>query len=220
VKRGKAVALGFMAVGAGFIAHAAYIPAKASLAQALLERAWARTLSGETNVRPWPWADIAPVAELEIPRVALRAIVLEGVSGEAMAFGPGHMPNTPAIGTGGTAVVAAHRDTQFHALGSLREGDVVAAVTPDGRRTEFRVSTAFVAPADASGLDPADTGPTGARLALVTCYPFTGVLNSPWRYVVLADRVAATDLSVAPDTQEGARHEHGSSVEPQFPAHG
>jgi sortase A len=200
----KAFALGFMVAGAGFIAHATYIPAKASLAQALLERAWAKTLSGEKNVRPWPWADITPVAELEIPRVALRAIVLEGVSGEAMAFGPGHMPNTPPIGAGGTAVLAAHRDTQFQSLGELREGDVIATVTRDGRRTEFRVSAAFVAPADASGLDPADRGPNGARLALVTCYPFTGVLNSPWRYVVLADRVAAPEETASVD-RNGSR---------------
>jgi hypothetical protein len=45
---------------------------------------------------------------------------------------------------------------------------------------------------DASGLDPEDNGPTGARLALVTCYPFNGVLRSPWRYVVLADREPST----------------------------
>jgi sortase A len=139
--------------------------------------------------KPWPWADITPVAELDIPRLGLRAIVLEGVSGEAMAFGPGHMPNTPQIGAGGTAVVAAHRDTQFSAIGELEEGDLIAATDRAGRRMEFKVVAAFVAPADASGLDPSDRGPSGARLALVTCYPFTGVLNSPWRYVVVADRI-------------------------------
>src|SRR5262245_13347664 len=153
MKHARAFALGFMAVGAGLVAHAAYIPAKASLAQALLDRAWAKTLRGEKTVRPWPWADVTPVAQLEIPSLALSAIVLEGVSGEAMAFGPGHMQNTPAIGSGGTAVVAAHRDTQFRNLGKLREGDIIAAMTPDGRRTEFRVAAAFVAPANGSGLD-------------------------------------------------------------------
>ena len=56
----------------------------------------------------------------------------------------------------------------------------------------FRVVETRIVRADASGLDPADSGPTGARLALVTCYPFNGVLRSPWRYVVLADREIAT----------------------------
>ena len=48
--------------------------------------------------------------------------------------------------------------------------------------------------ADVSGLDPGDGGPTGARLALVTCYPFNGVLRGPLRYVVVADRDIATAM--------------------------
>jgi sortase A len=185
----ESFALGLVTVGALLVAQAAYIPAKAALAQVLLERAWARVQSGEPVAKPWPWADITPVAKLEIPSLGLETIVLEGASGEAMAFGPGHMSNTPRIGERGTAVVAAHRDTQFRGLGSLEEGDVIQATGRDGERLEFRVSARFVAREDASGLDPTDRGPTGARLALVTCYPFTGVLGSPWRYVVLADRV-------------------------------
>src|SRR5205823_4776424 len=34
-----------------------WIYAKAQLAQFLLERAWARTLHGERDVKPWNWAD-------------------------------------------------------------------------------------------------------------------------------------------------------------------
>jgi sortase A len=108
-----------------------------------------------------------------------------------MAFGPGHMPNTPAIGAPGTAVVAAHRDTQFSYLKSLVSGDRIEATDAEGRRFAFRVVSAHVVKANASGLDPDDGGPTGARLALVTCYPFDGVFHSPWRYVVLADREIA-----------------------------
>jgi sortase A len=183
----RALAIGALAGGAGLLASGLYIPAKAVLAQALLERAWHKTQAGET-ARPWPWADITPVAEIEIPRLHRREIVLEGASGSAMAFGPGHMPNTARIGTEGTAVVAAHRDTQFRYLGKLSKGDRIAAVTADGKRTQFRVVDARVVRANASGLDPKDSGPTGARLALVTCYPFSGVFHSPLRYVVIADR--------------------------------
>jgi sortase A len=64
----------------------------------------------------------------------------------------------------------------------------LVAATSDGRRTAFKVVGAHIVRADASGLDPSDRGPTGARLAMVTCYPFNGVLHSPWRYVVIADR--------------------------------
>lgn len=176
-------------LGAALVATSFYMPAKAALAQILLERAWARAEHGEANAKPWPWADMSPLAQIEIPRLHARSIVLEGASGQAMAFGPGHMPNTPAIGARGTAIVAAHRDTQFAMLKDVRAGDLVTAETRDRKRTTFRVVSMAVVSANASGLDPADPGPTGARLALVTCYPFDGVLHSPLRYVVLADRV-------------------------------
>ena len=175
-------------LGAALVATSLYMPAKAALAQVLLERAWSRVEAGETNAKPWPWADMSPLAEIGIPRLHERAIVLEGASGQAMAFGPGHMPNTPAIGARGTAIVAAHRDTQFAMLKEVKTGDVVTAVTRQGR-VSFRVVAMRVVKADASGIDPADPGPTGARLALVTCWPFGGVFHSAWRYVVIAQRI-------------------------------
>lgn len=188
----RLTALVLIAAGIALVASALYIPAKAALAQVLLERAWARTQSGESGVRPWPWADITPVAVLEVPRLGERSIVLEGASGQAMAFGPGHMINTPPIGARGTAVVTAHRDTQFRYLQDVKNGDRIVVETADGVRSAYRVVETRVVRADASGLDPTEGGPTGARLALVTCYPFNGVLRGPLRYVVLADREIAT----------------------------
>ena len=188
----RVAAIALLLVGAALVVSALHIPAKAALAQVLLERAWERTRTGEVNVRPWPWADISPVAVLEVPRLKERSIVLEGANGEAMAFGPGHMTNTPPIGTRGTAIVAAHRDTQFRYLRDIKDGESIMVETGDGRHSAFRVVETRVVRADASGLDPDDSGPTGARLALVTCYPFDAVLRSPWRYVVLADREVAT----------------------------
>ena len=185
----KAAALALGVAGAICLGGGLYILAKAAVAQILLERAWAKTEADGVPAKPWAWADINPVAQIEIPRLHRRAIVLEGASGEAMAFGPGHMPNTPAIGSRGTAIIAAHRDTQFRFLGELKPGDTITATTAGGRRSSYRVVAMGIVRADASGLDPFDKGPTGSRLALVTCYPFTGVLHSPLRYVVLADRV-------------------------------
>jgi len=181
-----------MAAGTALVASALYIPTKAALAQVLLERAWARTQAGENDVRPWPWADITPVAVLDVPRLGERSIVLEGASGQAMAFGPGHMINTPPIRARGTAVIAAHRDTQFRYLQDVKNGDRIVVETADGVHSAYRVVETRVVRADASGLDPSEGGPTGARLALVTCYPFNGVLRGPLRYVVLADREIAT----------------------------
>jgi len=170
------------------IAWGLYMPAQAALAQVLLERAWTRGRHGEIGAKPWPWADIMPLPEIEVPPLPARAVVLEGSNGSARAVRPGHMPNSAAIGAPGTAVIAAHRDTQFRRLGELKLGDEIIATTRDGRRVSFRVVSTHIMEANASGLDPADPGPTGSRLALVTCYPFDGVLHSPLRYAVLANR--------------------------------
>ena len=183
----KGLALGLFALGAVLIAQALYIPAKAVLAQILLERAFARTLTTGVAQRPWPWADMTPEARLTVPQLGVDTIVLKGASGQAMAFGPGRMLNTKPLGSRGTTVIAAHRDTSFSFLKALLPGDVIDTETADGARYQFRVAGSRIVRADASGLDPADAGPAGARLALVTCYPFAGVLRSPWRYVVIAD---------------------------------
>jgi sortase A len=96
------------------------------------------------------------------------------------------------LGARGTAVIAAHRDTQFRYLRDVKNGDRIVVETANGEHSTFRVVETRIVRADASGLDPTDGGPTGARLALVTCYPFDGVLRGPLRYVVLADRETAT----------------------------
>ena len=186
----RKLALALALLGGVLVAKGLYIPAKAALAQVLLARAWDETQASGTAMRPWPWADMTPVAEIAVPRLKEHAIVLEGASGQAMAFGPGHMTNSAAIGAPGTAVVAAHRDTTFRFLKDVKAGDLVTAITADGQETRYRVVSMTVTRADASGLDPVAGGSTGARLALVTCYPFDGVLHSPLRYVVLAEREA------------------------------
>jgi sortase A len=192
----RLLALTLLLIGTVLVLRALYIPAKGALAQVLLERAFARAKPGEAAPKPWPWADMVPIARLEIPRLDRAAIVLEGASGQAMAFGPGHMPNTPPVGAPGTAVIAAHRDTQFAFLGALKPGDLIMVMTTEGRHLRFRVSESRIVPADASGLDPADGGASGTRLALVTCYPFTGVLHSPLRYVVLADQAPSINVEL------------------------
>jgi len=82
--------------------HGAWIHAKAQLAQYLLQRAWTRTLEGERDARPWPWADTWPVARLRVPAHGVDLIVLDGVSGRTLAFAPGH--GGPLPGMPGTAI--------------------------------------------------------------------------------------------------------------------
>ncbi len=187
-----------LAAGVGLIGWSAYIPAKAALAQVQLERAWQQTVAGHSTVKPWPWADTWPVAKLTVPRLEKSAVVLEGASGEAMAFGPGHMTQTAAIGAPGTAIIAAHRDTHFRFVKDLTVGDVIALETPDGTMRDFIVTATQIVHAAASGIDPRQAGASGASIALVTCYPFDGITRGPLRYVVFADLLQSAGTETAP----------------------
>jgi sortase A len=82
----------------------AYIHAKALLAQVLLQRAFAETIETGHATKPWSWADTWPVARIEIKRLRASAIVLAGSSGQALAFGPGHVELTPDAGERGVAL--------------------------------------------------------------------------------------------------------------------
>ena len=169
------------AVGLLLCGQAAAIHAKAALAQVLLQRAFARSVATWEPVKPWPWADTWPVARIEVPRLKRSAVVLQGDSGEALAFGPGHVRGTPEAGRRGTAVYVAHRDTHFAFLGEVRRGDVIEVVRSDGRRFRYRVTGLRVADRRASGVDAAAPG---VRLALATCWPLDARTRGRLRYVV------------------------------------
>jgi len=181
-----AAAAMFCAIGLVLLGQGAWIHAKAMLAQVLLERAFTATLATGHPVKPWSWADTWPVARIEVPRLHRAAIVLAGASGQALAFGPGHVARTADAGEPGTAVFAAHRDTSFAFLGEVRVGDEIRVTRRDGRMLRFRVTGTSVVHWDASGIDPhAD----GRNLVLATCWPLDGKFSGPLRYLVHAELV-------------------------------
>ena len=166
--------------------QALLVPAKAVLAQVLMDRAFARALETGSPVKAWPWADTATVARIAAPRLGVSEIVLSGGSGEAMAFGPTHLPGSSAPGHRGTAVFAAHRDTHFRFLKDLRQGDVVSVEDIHGARTAYRVEGGYVVRNDRFGIDR--HAPT-AILVLTTCWPFDSRVRGPMRYVVMARHI-------------------------------
>jgi sortase A len=184
----------FATFGAIALLHGSWIPAKAVVAQLLLERAWTETVAGGGSARPWPWADTQPVGRLELPDHGVDLVVLAGASGRTLAFAPGHLTGSAALGAPGNAVIAGHRDTHFRFLPALVRGDEILAHGSDGRVHRYRVVTAGVVhERDASVLDPF----AGAVLTLVTCYPFdTPVPGGPLRYVVVAALTGVADVTV------------------------
>src|SRR5262245_42035270 len=112
---------------------------------------------------------------LEIPRLNMSVMVMEGDKDNTLRLGAGHVPGTDMA-------IAGHRDTFFRPLKDIRKDDIIRFTTPDGA-SEYRVvSTRIVAPADTSVLDKA----SAARLTLITCYPFYYVGPAPQRFIVEA----------------------------------
>jgi len=184
-RRARLAAFALLGLALASGAQAAWIPAKAALAQVLLEDAWRRARAGDARPVPWPWADAWPVARLVAPDHGAHLVVLSDASGRALAFAPGHLQGTAPPGGPGTTVLAGHRDTHFAFLRDLRPGDPLALETREGRIVRYAVRETAVARADDARVaapHPRD------RLALVTCWPFDAIRpGTPWRWVVLAE---------------------------------
>ncbi len=173
--------LGIVLFGEG-----AYIHAKAWLAQVLLERAFAESVRSGHPIKPWSRADTWPVARIEVRRIGAAAIVLAGTSGQALAFGAGHVERTPDAGERGVAGYAAHRDTHFRFLQKVAIGDEIDVTRSDGRRFRYRADYSAVVRFDASGIDPMTQS---RELVLSTCWPFDALTSGPERYILHATMI-------------------------------
>ncbi|MGQ0744121.1 MAG: class E sortase [Acidimicrobiales bacterium] len=120
---------------------------------------------------PAPPPDLGDaVALIEIPRIAVRQAVVEGVAVEDLKKGPGRYPDTKMPGEKGNAAIAGHRTTYgapFFRLNELGAGDTITVSTRSGR-FEYRVSESkIVTPNAVEVLDDTED----ARLTLTTCNP-------------------------------------------------
>src|SRR5215510_15934990 len=87
---------------------------------------------------------------LEIPRLDMSVMIMEGDADRTLLLGAGHIPGTKLA-------IAGHRDTFFRPLKDIKLSDTIRLTTPEGV-TEYRVvSTKIVGPKDTSILDnPSD----------------------------------------------------------------
>ena len=182
-------ALMLFLVGLGLTGKATYIHAKPELAKYLLRSSWQKTIEKGENVKPWAWADTWPVARMIVPEHEIDLVVLEGDSGNVLAFGPGHMTLSSLPGQPGNSIISGHRDTSFRFLERLRVGDSITIQTKEGSMLPFKIVATQII--DKAVLDinvEADI----PLLTLVTCYPFDAVVpGGPERYLVFAEYDAA-----------------------------
>jgi sortase A len=142
------------------------------------------------SLPPAPIAVGALIGRIEIPRLSLSSIVLQGDSDQVLRKGVGHIPSTSLPGGSGNVAIAGHRDTFFRALKDIRREDDITLTTTTGTY-RYRVdSVQVVRPDDVQVLAPSDR----ASLTLVTCYPFYFVGSAPKRYVVRAEQIESSQV--------------------------
>lgn len=177
----------FVFAGLALLSKATYIHAKAELAWYLLQAAWEEALEKGKVVKPWSWADTWPVARLMVPAHEIDLVVLEGDSGNVLAFGPGHMSLSPLPGQPGNSIISGHRDTSFRFLQDIRKGEIIHLQRSDGCILSFKVTAKVIVDAAVLDMDIESEVPL---LTLVTCYPFDALIpGGPQRYLVFAEYI-------------------------------
>jgi sortase A len=115
----------------------------------------------------------------------LNAVVVQGTDTSSLQKGPGHYPQTPFPGQGGTVGIAGHRTTYlapFRHIDSMAAGDPITLQMPYATFV-YRVQKTEI-------VDPSDVGIVGKvgyeRLVLSACHP---LYSAAQRYVVFARMV-------------------------------
>jgi sortase A len=169
------VTAGLLALG-----YVVYVVADAKTYQAIAQR---RFELARQEAAPTPaLVEGGAIGEIQIPRLGLSAMVVQGESPAILQRAVGHLADTALPGEPGNVVLAGHRDTFFRPLKRVRAGDAITLKTRDGN-FEYRVESTAVVPS--SNVDVLE--PTGGRtLTLITCFPFSYLGAAPDRFIVRA----------------------------------
>jgi sortase A len=127
----------------------------------------------------------AAIGRIEISRIGIDVIIVEGIDGKTLRRGVGHVTGTALPGEPGNVAIAGHRDTFFRALRNVRQDDEVIITALDGTY-RYQVDWVKVVDDDAAQvLSDSDE----SILTLVTCYPFYFVGPAPKRFIVRAHKI-------------------------------
>jgi sortase A len=131
------------------------------------------------------------IGRIEIPRLLLSAVVVEGIGNATLRRAVGHIPGTALPGQPGNVGISGHRDTFFRPLKDLQIKDQIQFSTLKGN-FKYEVESLRV-------VEPNNVGVLARSgenvLTLVTCYPFYYVGPAPKRFVVRARQVPPQTLA-------------------------
>jgi len=149
------------------------------------------------------------VGEIQVPRLGLYAIVLQGDSPANLRRAVAHLSNSALPGEWGNVALAGHRDTFFRPLRDIRLGDEIRFKTRVGTFEYLVESIDVVAPSDTQVVEPSG----GHELTLLTCFPFHYVGPAPRRFVVHAREVGRSSQ------EQLAKVNEASAPRGEFPFH-
>jgi len=129
------------------------------------------------------------VGRIEIPRLGVSVVVMEGTGNRTLRHAVGHIEGTALPAEHGNVGISGHRDTFFRPLKDIRSGDSITVTTPTGDYQYRVVSMKVVSPDDVSVL----SSDGGDSLTLVTCYPFYYVGPAPKRFIVRAEQTSESN---------------------------
>jgi sortase A len=171
--------------------NASWLPAKALLSEKLISYSWHQTIDLQQRIKPWPWADTYPIAELSFLRLDKKIVVLNGGDPTTLAFSAGAIAPFNQASSTRPFVVAGHRDSHFSFLDEVFMNDIISLADKHGQSQLYQVEAIDIVDASTGELPVlADD----SSLVLITCYPFTNISNagtfnnndSNERYVITA----------------------------------
>jgi sortase A len=125
------------------------------------------------------------IGRIEVPRIGLSAVVIEGSDDRALRRAVGHVPGTALPGHTGNTAMTGHRDTFFRPLRNIQRDDLIRLTTLQGVYTYRVVSMSVVGPDNIDVL----RSDREEALTLITCYPFNFFGAAPRRFIVYAQRL-------------------------------
>ena len=125
-----------------------------------------RLLKNQATPRLPAIATSGLIGRIDIQRLGLSVIVVEGITSKALRRAAGHISGTALPGQPGNVGISAHRDTFFRPLRNIKQNDVITLTTLLGEYRYRVVSTKIVGPND------------------VGCWSRVGKKSSPWSPVI------------------------------------
>jgi sortase A len=176
----RAASYFFLALGILALCYAGYVVLDTDAYQAYEQSKFEAESPGQTSSPTLVEGGV--IGEIQVRRLRLKAIVVQGSSNTILRRAVGHIPETALPGEPGNVAVAGHRDTFFRPLRNIRLGDAITFKTPHGAFQYVVESTAVVAASEVGVLASSD----GRTLTLITCFPFDYIGSAPNRFVVHA----------------------------------